>query len=325
MGSIRKLTNEEKEDIYQKLKTYIREDFTQKEVDKLITLLNKLKVLFKDGIRERDTSAGSETYKMRYRRIIEDESKYNEALALETQILDLLRKQELSILIHETVRNSAGEIVGVNQAFTLEKKLRLSDVRSGGENAQDYIAYLKEKTKELKIINKRQEAFVKHYDSYYRTALDIIGGEKKLKKLSKNDSLNEGHIIEAFYRHMNYWHGGVLYDKDENYTEELNPRYVAIELHLRDVKPWFTGGDLNSIQIKGDNDKLASLLSIEKVADKLLMMYEDPTGKIIDKQLKETFFSNMDQHPIDYDDEAILKDLVNDKALKTYYETYIKI
>ena len=113
---------------------------------------------------------------------------------------------------------------------------------------------------------------LKNFHSFFHSQKFLLNHKGRFK----DTGVNEGNIVEAFYRHLNYIHGKMEIDATENYNDKDIQGYkeVAIELYYSiGFDPWWTGGDIGLVQIKANNQQLASLLSVRAVAAKLLNIF----------------------------------------------------
>lgn len=143
------------------------------------------------------------------------------------------------------------------------------------------------------------ESFQKHYKNFEKILMENVREtEKKNKKGEPYKSINEGHITEAFMRHLYWQHPDFrkeISSDDTNYfSEDLNnpmmrqQMYIALYYSIGS-DAWWTGGDIGLFQIKGDNRKLASSFSVRVVASKLLSLYNAKKNKLDMKSFIEIF------------------------------------
>lgn len=105
---------------------------------------------------------------------------------------------------------------------------------------------------------------------------EITGGTK---------GLNFGHFIEAYY----YFNGN-----DINFEREKQPdgfSYGMVMMGLRNNAAFYTGGDINNIQLKANQATITSLSAIKKILKEILNLLENSniTEEEREKQIKEKF------------------------------------
>lgn len=197
------------------------------------------------------------------------ETLYTKALHAITSILDILRGEPLTITVQKIMRNSKNEIVDIQIIQGKEKDLSLkynSKFKS--------IEYDLETTKEnLLNIQKANKAYIHHYAEFYEMADEFISRTRSGKKNHWRKRVNEGHIVEAFQRHMSMRHNA-MEANNTIYLDKINKRDLIILLYYSiGNTPWWQQGDIGYMQIKANNLQLASISSIQRVATKILQLF----------------------------------------------------
>ena len=298
------------EQVIDELLKFIDDEQNKNEQKKrLITLLKRLDKLFQQEYEDNQYS-NYQVYQgfddlakfknFRTKNKLENSMKL--ALDYETEILDILRGQKLKIIIQRSNITDKGQVVSTNQYVGNEADVTLGLIKDG--DVVTGVSYLIKETKDLiktSANEKKNESFLKHYNTYYNMASDLLNHKGRFK----DTGINEGNIVEAFYRHLNYVHGKMEIDATENYDDKDIQGYkeVAIELYYSiGFDPWWTGGDIGLVQIKANNQQLASLLSIRAVAAKLLNIFMSDShitrkdfDKIFNRQQQEEISSISDE------------------------------
>lgn len=195
---------------------------------------------------------------------------YPKVLEAITKILDILRGQPLEIVIQKIERQN-GEIVGITTYKGKESSLitkynsKTKQVEYDLETSKQY----------LEKEEKATQAYVNHYSNFYKIAnAHIKSTRSHVSRTGWRRKLNEGNIVEAFQRHMNMTHSNA--DFQEQYTDKFNDKEVIILLYQSAGNvPWWEQGDLGYLQVKANNVRLASEISIRRVATKLLSYFDD--------------------------------------------------
>lgn len=225
-----------------------------------------------------------------------------------SEILSLLRSK--AVLDQDLVVYSETSDGGLKISYGKESNLPNAKVR--GEGAEAEILYAIRDLKSIKA--KKNSNFVNHYNNFKRIALGELKRTKSLSEKFANNKFNMGHVIEAYQRHLFYMENIKKIDEEviENFVpcNNMTSKNVIINLwYSINSDPWFVGGDVGDLQIKGNNRKLASVLSVREVASKLLYWVHNSTNfnsedfnKMFNDPMKETF-------------EEVLKEVGN-KTLK---------
>lgn len=165
--------------------------------------------------------------------------------------------------------------------------------------------------------DEQDQTLSKHYRNFY----DVI--KKTYNGTIGKDRINEGHIAEAFERHLQNLHTEYPYEdkNDINITETWE--YMRESLNQ---SGWWTGGDIGNIQVKSFfNDstiRLSSINSLEEVGNFLLWICNNPQQ--LEKDNKEfikyaiNFFTqkNIDSTIDDLVTEECLKEIQKEKFAK---------
>lgn len=190
---------------------------------------------------------------------------YPKALHLITEILDLMRGQPLLLEVYKIERNPNGGIDSIKKFVGKESEVQLKQKKTqyGGSFSEE-IHYLKQSLEQQEIVDK---AFIKHFENFENLAKAHYQKHNKEKRYA---NFNEGHIIEAYQRH-------IVWNNDTDYTDRISRKQVAIMLYYSmNSTGWWQGGDVGYTQIKGDSTRLATQKSIRMVANKLIQMYKNP-------------------------------------------------
>lgn len=217
-----------------------------------------------------------------------------------SDILNILRSYSLDegiqlVVIKSSGKDDNGETHFTNVYFGDEHTLK--DIKAVQETFTD------KKTNEKKVIEKityvttdksltkmysgtgmkeavENSLFGKHYNEFKNLIND-----DRLKNLKKRyggsgGSINEGHITEAYMRHLYFKHKITEISREVidnfNPTDKITPQEFAIQLYYSiNNDAWYTGGDIFKMQIKGDNKKLASLMSVKAVCSALFDLIQD--------------------------------------------------
>lgn len=201
---------------------------------------------------------------------------YNKAFILIEEILDLLRGGHSIVMeIYKTEKDEKGQIVKIEKYTSEETKLPLSQETSHSVN------YL------LSQIQDRQEmdeAFLKHYNNFRNLAIKHYQKQRTNKKGKVYYNFNEGHITEAFRRHL-IWN-----NHKQDFSDRISKKHVAIMLwYSMNSQGWWAGGDVGYTQVKGNNTKIASHRSIREVASVLLKIIRNPENDLDENQIKKIF------------------------------------
>lgn len=195
---------------------------------------------------------------------------YPKVLEAITKILDILRGQPLEIVIQKVERKN-GEIVGITTYKGKESNL----ITKYNAKARQVEYDLEASKQYLEKEEKATQAYVNHYSNFYKIAnAHIKSTRSHASKTGWRRRLNEGNIVEAFQRHMSITHPNA--DFQEQYTDKFNDKEVIILLYESAGNvPWWEQGDLGYLQVKANNVRLSSEVSIRRVATKLLSYFND--------------------------------------------------
>lgn len=201
---------------------------------------------------------------------LKGERSYEKALHAITKILDILRGETLTITIQKIQRNSKGDIVDITTYKGKESSLIVKNNGKYHQVEYDLTASLEY----LETVEKANLAYINHYANFYKIANEHIKSTRShSSRTGWRKRVNEGNIVEAFQRHMIMRHG---LNEDE-YTEPFDVQEILILLYYSiGNTPWWQQGDIGYNQIKASNNaKLASNISIAKVASKIVEMFSD--------------------------------------------------
>lgn len=197
---------------------------------------------------------------------------YEKIFKICSEVLDILRtggmEKPLQLVVYST--DSTGTI---NKVYYGEETKAAMKV-AGSENE---IQYIKDEVS-LKMRELSEEnLLVKHYNNF-RRGINTNHHLLEVREKIRDNKINEGHVIEAFQRHLYFQHK--IHSINENTFNDLSlvedpipSKFIAINLYYAiNNDPWWSGGDVGNMQVKADNLRLASIKSIEAVATKILEM-----------------------------------------------------
>lgn len=197
---------------------------------------------------------------------IKSKENYTKALHLITEILDILRGEPLQLDVYKVEKNDKGKTISITHYHGKEADVSLITSKTKyGKNFVEEIQYIKENLEKNEIFD---EAFVRHYDKFETVAMGF----------QKSKNFNQGHIIEAYQRHL------YVVQHSDKFSDRLTKKHVAIMLYYSTKNaPWWTGGDVGMSQIKNyNNQRLASQKSIRMVANRLITMAQNPDTFVSD-------------------------------------------
>lgn len=228
---------------------------------------------------------------------------YTQALHLITEILDLIRGEPLILKVFKIERDVNGKVSSITQYEGKESQVDIvvRKVKYGNIEKEE-IHYLRENLERQKIVD---EHFIRHYENFENIAKNHF---QKHKKDSRYTNFNEGHIIEAYQRHLAWM-------PHKDYTDRISTKHVAIMLYYSmNSTGWWKGGDVGYMQIKGDNTRLATQKSIRMVANKLIQMYQNP-NTFTPENFKKMFSINNLEEMADYEkiSKRTLKELLTNE------------
>lgn len=209
---------------------------------------------------------------------LKDQKDYIELFNICSEILDIIRYDDPSQEIELTVFSvfDDGRInlyVGKETSFTTS--IGKEDYKYNGEKkTRDILQFQIKDAKDKLMQFSRDSLFAKHFSNFQNKAEEI-----RIKSNLTDKSFNQGHIIEAYQRHLYYQHGltELSMDTISNIKlDRLTKKIVAINLYYSmNSDAWFAGGDVGKFQIKGNNRKIGTIMSIQAVASKLLEIYNN--------------------------------------------------
>ena len=205
--------------------------------------------------------------KIKLNKLINEADIYSKAYKLVVEILDILRKDVLKIVIQKTVKDDEGRERVI--LYTIKE----SELETYLSFSEDKIDHTKSLTYHLKNMEKEittSLSYTKHYENFRNIILDMT----KKRDGKEYKKYNDGHIIEAYQRHIYMEHKGhnVMHDK---FNEPIDKRKAIILFNMSiNSDPWWVGGDIDMFQIKGDNSSLGSMYSIIVTTNKLVQMYD---------------------------------------------------
>lgn len=313
--------NNVKQAILDTMASIVTEDQFQKNKQNVTLIMEKLEELSNlfdlspQGVYENKStyySAYEGWNSILYR--IKSVNNYTLALHLITEILDLIRGEPLIIEVYKIERDAENNITSMKKYIKKESELALQQRKiKYGKSFHEEIHYLQSSLEEQEIVDK---AFIKHYETFERLAKQNFQKHKGEKRYT---NFNEGHIIEAYQRHL-------IWDRDTDYRDPITKKKVAIMLYYSmNSTGWWKSGDVGYTQIKGDNTRLATQKSIRMVANKLIQMYQNPET-FTPEEFQKMFTSNELDEIADY--EKLSKRTLNDLLatnLKTLNKNNIEV
>ena len=146
--------------------------------------------------------------------------------------------------------------------------------------------------KKMALEQQQATDITKHYSAFINDLQETYTGQSKLP----NKKINAGIIAEAFERHLQKVHSAILSSEEANLGSKndwtIDEIWRLIKQSLGS-DPWYTGGDVGSIQVKNirkGNVRLTQFNTIEDIVNFLLYLgdnqYSDDTLK---RQAKEAF------------------------------------
>lgn len=207
-----------------------------------------------------------------------EKATWEEIFHICTDILDIIRTgnldNPLKLIVH-SVDKSTGMInkTYIGNERDLDVSIYQEKDSSGKITRESLIYTIKDAQLKLTELN-NNNLFAQHYLKM-KKAIETRESLKPIKERYEDKSINEGHIIESYQRHLYFQHNIKNLDSDTviNFKENENipTKIIAINLYYSiNNDPWFSGGDVGLMQIKGDNRRLASLMSVKMVASKIL-------------------------------------------------------
>lgn len=140
-----------------------------------------------------------------------------------------------------------------------------------------------------------------HYNTFVKTLQDTYNGKSQIP----NYIINKGHIAEAFERHLQQVHGALTETNGQEignaYDWTVDDAWRLIRIS-KGNDPWYTGGDVNNIQVKslfaGDRT-ITSFSTIEDMFNFLTYLekgaFDDEALKRQAKEAFNVFYNNVNQ------------------------------
>lgn len=229
-------------------------------LDKLLVKLNKITTQKRSYV---DEEGASRTY------YTIGGSSYLEAYKLVIEVLDILRGTSLEIVIQKYEKGKLVVYKG--------KEIDLVLKNNGSRRQIEYD--LKASADKIKAIAVN-EAFQKHYENFRNIANEHIkhtwAAPKENSKKRLYGRANEGHITEAYQRHLILRHGT---DDFNNFSaEKLSiPEVIILLYYSLGNTPWYKQGDIGYLQVKQNNTYLASYSSIGNAIRQLQALFDAET------------------------------------------------
>lgn len=220
---------------------------------------------------------------------IKSVNNYTKALHLITEILDLIRGKPLMLEVYKIEHDENGKVSSMTKFVGKESDVNLIVKTVKYNNFEkEEIHYLRESLEKQQIVD---EQFIHHYEQFENIAKTRFQKHRKEKRYS---NFNEGHIIEAYQRHL-------AWKAHKDFTDKITPKHVAIMLYYSmNSTGWWQGGDVGYSQIKGNNTRLATQKSIRLVANKLIQMFQNP-NTFTPEMFKKMFSINELEEIADYE------------------------
>lgn len=181
-------------------------------------------------------------------------------------------------------KNSKGEIVRIQSTKIPTKGLRRSESNDA----------LRLSTKVKNIFDKevKNQELQINMNTHYQHMKKILENSSRLKTaLFTSGTINEGHLAEAFERHLQLQHRAILLNSisSDPMTDSIDVREAWRLLGLSLGKaPWWTGGDVDNVQVKSifkGEVSIASLTSIEGLINYLNLLTKPMTEAEIKNQV----------------------------------------
>lgn len=241
----------------------------RKNISKLDKLINYNKVI-QNASKYYSTEAGWNEVLYEKRKNKTDQ----ELFQVCSEILSILRSK--AVLDQDLVVYRQQDDGSINIYYGKESKLPNAK-EVAGDNDSDWAQQIQYAVKDLKKIKASADSnFVSHYENFKKIATGQHQATTSLSSKYMANKFNNGHVIEAFQRHLYYQHEISKISKDviNNFNptdKDISPQVVVVNLwYSINSDAWYTGGDVGFLQIKGDNSTLASAISVREVASKLL-------------------------------------------------------
>ena len=202
-------------------------------------------------------------------------SNYQLAFKLVNEIASMLR-MEPEIILRVQNETKKGTFVYELSESKIKTGIRERENESGKKIRELYYK-LDDIKKDSERTGKVQKAFQEHYKVFFNYLITYQ------REKNTRYNFNEGHIIEAFYAHIAQRHSSESFYKNFSRNDEQDSNFhqdALINLYYAiNNASWWTGGDIDNFQIKGENRRLASLISIRMAANELMYLYQN-LGKI---------------------------------------------
>ena len=111
------------------------------------------------------------------------------------------------------------------------------------------------------------DAFIRHYNNFFEKGIEWRA------ERNQENSINEGHITEAFYAH--FAQSGESFNKKRFSSKHLTSDFIGplISAAASNKLGWWAAGDVGNLQIKALNNRLASIQSIKIMANQLIYFF----------------------------------------------------
>lgn len=240
------------------------------------------------------------------------------------KILEIVSELQGETAIKYAVYFDAGNKVYRSFVGELPSKLLKLDTSGSSTKYQMQIYAAKFKEYAMKMSKngqmKNNMDITGHYNVFMKTLQDTYNGQHSIP----NTIVNKGHVAEAFERHLQQDHAGLVEINGQSieavYDWTVDEAWRLIRVS-RGNDPWYTGGDVNNIQVKslfaGDRT-VTSYSTIEDMFNFLTYLEKGGNDEVTlrrqAKEVADVFYNNVH----DEFDRAL--DLTVDDIVKEYID-----
>ena len=256
-----------------------------------------------------------------------EKATWEEIFHICTDILDIIRTgnldNPLKAVIYSTDKNTGITKIYIGNERDLDVSIYQEKTKSGEITRESLIYTITDAKLKLTELNS-SNLFAQHYLKL-KKAIETRKDLEPIKQRLENKTINEGHIIESYQRHLYFQHNIKNLDSDTilNFKENENipTKIIAINLYYSiNSDPWFSGGDVGLMQIKGTNRRLASLMSVKMVASKIFELVKHRQNFNVEdfrKLFTQDDLNNMIKEDPQNIGKKTIKELVNSIGTKT--------
>lgn len=291
----------------------------QKNISKLDKLINYNKAV-QNTSKYYSTEAGWNEVLYKKRRNKTDQ----ELFQVCSEILSILRSN--AVLDQDLVVYRQQDDGSINIYYGKESKLPNAKEVAGNNNSDwaQQIQYVVNDLEKIKV--SADSNFASHYENFKKIATGQHQATTSLSSKYMANKFNNGHVIEAFQRHLFYQHGiseisEEIINSFNPADKNISPQVVVVNLwYSINSDAWYTGGDVGFLQIKGNNSTLASAISVREVASKLLYWVHNRTQFSADdfnKMFTQGTLSDMLNSDLQNIAERNLDELIEEISTKT--------